>query len=110
MKFLRTKTMQASWIQTVLPMPSGSAFRLLHAKALTLKIQEGLVWVTEEGVNEDLFLGPGEQYAVRGNGLVIISAETDARLQSSLIKNYLSHSGAKFWVTPQTNRYHPSTG
>jgi hypothetical protein len=102
--------MQASWIQTVLPMPCGSAFRLTHAKATTLKIQSGLVWVTEEGVTEDIFLGLGEQYTVRGNGLVIIGAETDACLESGLFRNYLSGSSAKFWGPLRTNRYHPSIG
>jgi hypothetical protein len=80
MKFLRRKAMQVSWIQKVLPMPKGSAVRLTNAKAMTLKIQEGLVWITEEGVEEDHFLINGEHYAVQGEGLVIISAESDARL------------------------------
>jgi Protein of unknown function (DUF2917) len=72
--------MQASWIQKVLPMPSGSALRLNNAKNTTLKVQEGLVWITEEGVDEDHFLHTGEHYAVRGDGLVIIGAESDARV------------------------------
>jgi hypothetical protein len=72
--------MQASWIQEVLPMPSGSAFRLSNAKATTFKVQSGLVWITEEGVDEDHFLHIGEHYTVRDDGLVIISAESDARI------------------------------
>jgi hypothetical protein len=72
--------MQASWIQKVLPMPSGSAFRLSNAKATTLKVHSGLVWITEEGVDEDHFLHFDEYYTVRGDGLVIISAESDARI------------------------------
>jgi Protein of unknown function (DUF2917) len=72
--------MQASWIHQIVPMPVGSAFRMKNAKATTLKIQNGLVWITEEGFREDCFLQIGEQYAIRGNGLVIISAESDARI------------------------------
>jgi hypothetical protein len=72
--------MQASWIQKILPMPSGSALRLNNAQHTTLKVQCGLVWITEEGVDEDHFLRLGESYAVRGNGLVIIGAESDARV------------------------------
>jgi hypothetical protein len=72
--------MQASWIQKVLPMPSGSAIRLNNAKDTTLKVQDGLLWVTEEGVDEDQFLHRGDCYSVRGNGLVIIGAESDARV------------------------------
>jgi hypothetical protein len=72
--------MQASWIKQVVPMPIGSAFRLRNAKSTSLKVQDGLVWITEEGYREDHFLQIGEHYAVRGNGLVIISAESDARI------------------------------
>lgn len=75
--------MKASWIQKVLPMPSGSAIRLNDAKDTTLKVQDGLVWITEEGVDDDYFLRAGERYAVRGAGLVIVSAESDACIDIS---------------------------
>jgi hypothetical protein len=61
-------------------MPIGSAFRLKNAKSTTLKVQNGLVWITEEGFRDDHFLQIGEQYSVRSNGLVIISAESEARI------------------------------
>jgi hypothetical protein len=88
MKFLWRKTMKASWIQKVVPMPGGSSLRLTNAKATMLKVQTGLVWITEEGVDEDIFLGSGEQYVVQGDGLLIISAESEARLG---ISEHLSH-------------------
>jgi Protein of unknown function (DUF2917) len=86
--------MQASWIEKVLPMPSGSAFRLSNAKATTLKVQSGLVWITEEGVDEDCFLQIGEHYAVRGDGLVIVSAESDARIGIADHSNQVESIGA----------------
>jgi Protein of unknown function (DUF2917) len=88
--------MQASWIQKILPMPSGSAFRLSHAKATTLKIHDGLVWITEEGVDDDYFLQMGEQYEVRSDGLVIISAESDARIGFSHDAN--QNTTAAHWL------------
>jgi hypothetical protein len=102
--------MQASWIQKILPMPCGSALRLNNAKDTTLKVQVGLVWITEEGVDEDHFLRIGEHYAVRGDGLVIVSAESDARIgiadhskQVELIGAFL-HAFLKITGNAQTKR------
>lgn len=72
--------MQANWIQQVLTMPKGSAIRLKDAQGLGLAIVGGMVWITEEGMLEDNFLSSGAAYAVAGRGVVIISAESDARL------------------------------
>lgn len=72
--------MQASWIQQVVSMPKGSALRLKDAQGVALGIDGGLVWITEEGVAEDNFLSAGAEYAVVGGGVVIISAECDARV------------------------------
>jgi hypothetical protein len=72
--------MQASWIQQVVAMPKGSALRLKDAQGVALGIHDGMVWITEEGVIEDSFLASGTEYAIHGSGLVIISAECDARI------------------------------
>jgi Protein of unknown function (DUF2917) len=72
--------MQASWIQQVVAMPKGSALRLRDAQGVALGIHDGMVWITEEGVLEDNFLGSGAEYAVHGSGLVIVSSESDARI------------------------------
>jgi Protein of unknown function (DUF2917) len=72
--------MKTSWIQNVVPMLEHSALRLTSAKATTIWVQQGLVWLTEEGVEEDSFLQAGQNYVVRGDGLVILSAESDARI------------------------------
>jgi hypothetical protein len=54
--------------------------RMSNAKSARLSVHEGLVWITEEGVDEDFFLSAGQTYLVRGDGLVIISAESDVRI------------------------------
>ncbi len=72
--------MQANWTQQVLTMPKGSAIRLKNAQGLGLAIDDGMVWITEEGMLEDNFLSSGAAYAVTGRGVVIISAECDVRL------------------------------
>jgi Protein of unknown function (DUF2917) len=80
--------MQAKWITKVLDLPVGSAFKLSAARGSALGVAQGLVWITEEGVIEDSFLNAGQSYAIQGKGVVIVSAETDARLH---LKNYSSH-------------------
>ena len=80
--------MQATWINKVLELPLGSAFRLSAAQGYAVGVAAGLVWITEEGVLEDCFLNAGESYQVKGKGVVIVSAETDARLS---LKNYSLH-------------------
>jgi Protein of unknown function (DUF2917) len=72
--------MQAHWIQQVVSMPTGSAMRLKDAVGTTLTVDDGLVWITEEGVSQDNFLHAGARYAVSGKGVVIVSAERDARI------------------------------
>jgi Protein of unknown function (DUF2917) len=72
--------MQASWIQQVVNMPKGSALKLKDAQGVALGIDNGMVWITEEGVVEDSFLGSGSAYTVLGSGLVIVSSECDARV------------------------------
>jgi Protein of unknown function (DUF2917) len=80
--------MQAEWINRVLELPVGSAFKLSAARGSALGVAEGRVWITEEGVIEDSFLNAGQSYAVQGQGMVIVSAETDVRLH---LKNYSLH-------------------
>jgi Protein of unknown function (DUF2917) len=72
--------MQASWIVKVLSMPKSSAMRMSDAKSTRLSVQDGLVWITEEGVDEDFFLSAGQTYVVHSDGLVIVSAESDVRI------------------------------
>jgi Protein of unknown function (DUF2917) len=72
--------MQANWIHQVVSMPKGSALRLKDARGVALGIDDGMVWITEEGVAEDNFLSSGAEYAVVGGGVVIVSAECDARV------------------------------
>jgi Protein of unknown function (DUF2917) len=64
-------------------MPRSSAMRMSDAKFTRLSVQDGLVWITEEGVDEDFFLSSGQTYVVRSNGLVIVSAESDVRIAVS---------------------------
>jgi hypothetical protein len=76
-------------------------------------------------VDEDCFLQIGEHYAVRGDGLVIVSAESDARIGIAdhsnqvesigafftyIFKNCWQHSGEAFLVRQRKDKCRPSIG
>jgi Protein of unknown function (DUF2917) len=72
---------KTSWIQEVLDLPLGASLRITDGPGTRVCVSTGLVWLTEEGVAEDQFISAGQTYAIQGVGVVILSAESDARLQ-----------------------------
>lgn len=52
--------------------------RLLGAQGISLRVVSGRAWVTEDGRRADAFLAPGHSYTVRGEGLVLVTAEGGA--------------------------------
>lgn len=51
--------------------------RLLGARGLAIEVVGGRVWITEDGMPADRFLGAGGRYRVGGDGLVLVEAEAD---------------------------------
>ena len=45
-----------------------------------IHILEGLVWLTEEGIPEDLFLVAGAQYILQKNGRAVLDTDVKSRL------------------------------
>jgi Protein of unknown function (DUF2917) len=72
--------MKTQWIREVMLLPEGAILKLSKAEGARLRVGEGLLWVTEEGVPEDQFLKAGQSYAVQHQGTVIVSAECDSKL------------------------------
>lgn len=52
----------------------GRVFSIGRRANASIHCLKATVWLTEEGLAEDVVLGPGECYRVRGNGQVVISA------------------------------------
>jgi hypothetical protein len=65
----------------VLDLPLGASLRLTTGQGTRVSVSTGIVWLTEEGVLEDQFICAGQNYTIQGAGMVILSAESDARLQ-----------------------------
>jgi uncharacterized protein (AIM24 family) len=52
-------------------------FELRHGE-IPIRCEQGSVWITREGSPRDVVLPAGRKFNVDGNGLVIVSAMTDA--------------------------------
>lgn len=61
----------------ILTLKAPDFLRLKAARGVRLKILSGRAWITENGSPRDSFVGAGTSYAVRGDGLVLVSAERD---------------------------------
>jgi|GEM_PF-957923 len=45
-----------------------------------IQILEGRVWLTEEGVPEDVFLSPGAQYILHRNGRAVLECDNQSHV------------------------------
>lgn len=59
----------------VLRLEDKGFLRLRGARGVAIEVVEGRVWITEDGRRADAFLARGGRYQVRGDGLVLVSAE-----------------------------------
>lgn len=62
----------------VLRLKDKGFLRLRGARGVAIAVVRGRVWITEDGRRADAFLGPGHEYRVRGDGLVLVGAEAAA--------------------------------
>jgi hypothetical protein len=62
----------------VLQLKHNDFLRLRGARGVAIEVLGGRVWITEDGRAADSFLDPGGRYRVRGDGLVLVGAETYA--------------------------------
>jgi hypothetical protein len=59
---------------------TGESFTLNRAAGTTLRCEEGRLWITEEGVAEDVALVAGQSTRLLRNGKALVLALRDARL------------------------------
>jgi len=51
------------------------------AAGTVVRVLEGRVWLTEEGVSEDLFLFPGSEYRLQSFGRVVLDSDGVSRVE-----------------------------
>lgn len=73
-------TNQATVFRTI-DLPGGTLMPLPAAPGERLRILYGRVWLTEEGVVDDAFLGQGEEASLHGRGLAVLEALNPARIE-----------------------------
>lgn len=78
----------------ILTLKAQDFLRLKEARGVRLKVLRGRAWITENGSPQDSFLSAGTSYAVRGNGLVLVSAEQDGSGEVRLEMGLSTPSGS----------------
>lgn len=64
-----------------LQLPPGGTMRLDAARGVTVRVHDGRLWLTEQGLPEDVILGPGECWRLRAEGRVVVQADSASRFE-----------------------------
>jgi uncharacterized protein YjiS (DUF1127 family) len=75
----------------------SGTLRMAGARGTTLEVLDGRVWITEAGRAGDAFVARGTRYSVAGDGVVLIGAETRARI-SVRAKNRIRNLSPWSWL------------
>jgi hypothetical protein len=65
----------------VLRLNDRDFLRLRRARGAAIEVLDGRVWITEDGRAADSFIGSGGRYRVRGDGLVLVGAESASEVR-----------------------------
>ncbi|HZZ94457.1 MAG TPA: DUF2917 domain-containing protein [Usitatibacter sp.] len=59
----------------------GTVVRIAAARGLEVACESGHLWITEEGMPDDVWLAPGQRVRLVGDGLAVLEAKGDAVLR-----------------------------
>jgi hypothetical protein len=62
---------------------AGKILRLNAPRGLEVACESGHLWITEEGMPDDVWLAAGQRVRLVGDGLAVLEAKGDARLTIS---------------------------
>jgi hypothetical protein len=63
---------------TVISLPAREALTLPHVGGTTLRVTQGVLWLTEEKDRHDVVLRAGDNWLVESNGDTVVEAQNDA--------------------------------
>ena len=63
---------------TVISLPAREAITLPHVGGATLRVTQGVLWLTEENDRHDVVLRRGDNWVVESNGDTVVEAQNDA--------------------------------
>ena len=61
----------------------GELLRIEHGRGVHVCVQSGVLWITEEARNDDVWLRAGEHAALTGDGLAVLEAVGSTRVRLS---------------------------
>jgi len=60
---------------------AGEVLRIEGPRGLEVACETGHLWITEEGLPEDVWLAAGQRLRLVGDGLAVLEAKGDVRLR-----------------------------
>jgi hypothetical protein len=60
---------------------AGAVLRIAGARGLEVACESGQLWITEEGMPEDVWLAAGQRVRLVGEGVAVLEAKGDVRLR-----------------------------
>jgi hypothetical protein len=63
---------------TIVSLPARAAITLPRVAGTTLRVTQGVVWLTEENDRHDVVLRPGDNWLVESDGDTVVEAQNDA--------------------------------
>jgi hypothetical protein len=63
---------------TVISLPAREAITLPRVGGATLRVTQGVLWLTEENERHDVVLRPGDNWLVESDGDTVVEAQNDA--------------------------------
>ena len=80
---------QRDWLKSM-ALERGEIVRVRDGRGLVLRANAGTVWVTEEGEAGDVVLVPGGAHRIASNGVTLIEAQRDARIEVEAVVGTLA--------------------
>ena len=65
---------------TTIGLTAGEAVTIADVRGATLRVRRGVLWVTQERVQEDVILRAGDTWTVERDGATVLEAQEDARV------------------------------
>ena len=83
---------------TVIRLPAREALTLPHVGGTTLRVTQGVLWLTEEGDRHDVVLRSGDNFVVESDGDTVVEAQNDA------VFCVVGRKGAQLELPPRATR------
>jgi len=60
---------------------AGEVLRIAAPRGLEVACESGHLWITEEGMPDDVWLAAGQRVRLVGDGIAVLEAKGDVRLR-----------------------------